>query len=384
MKKLLISARDPGAAGNISVLYEDLSKTGLFDITLVASGSAYSMIKQKGLKPVFFEISDGKDHVDPSVETTSLLLEKTTGILDAFRPDAVITGLSSFGAGIDEALTCLSDVPVFAVQDFWGDVNLSLGKPADVYLVMDDYAAEITKKRCGARAEVIGSPKYSRYALLDIEGMRRRSREYLGALEDEKVIGWFGQHPDIPGYKAVFGVFLEALVRLGGNHIVFFREHPKFGASAKKNTDFLCSTGIKARDVTGIGNAEGWISACDLLVTPFSLCGLDHSYISAFSPSPVGNVVYLMANHSIRLFFIETSGIEKIPVVEQGLGEWITDSDPVGIAACMEKKLGFNAALAYHTSSNILAGSYNIKKVMAILLESLSGVSCLSKTYLES
>lgn len=372
MKKLLMSARDPGAAGNIAVLYEDLLKTGLFDINLVASGAAYSMLRQKGLKPVFFEISDGKDFVDPVTETASLLFEKTSGILKKIKPDAVITGLSSFGAGIDEALIFLSDVPVFAVQDFWGDVNLSLGKPADVYLVMDEYAAEITKKRCGARTEIIGSPKYSRYAFLDIEGMRKRSRKYLGVSEGKRVIGWFGQHPDIPGYKDVFGAFLEAVARLKGDYTFFLREHPKFGASSKKNVDFLRSKGVSAIDVTGIGNAEEWISACDLLVTPFSLCGLDHAYISAFSPDPLGSVIYLMTNQDIRSFFIETSGIDMIPVVGEDLGEWITDPDPEGIAACIEKKLGFNMSLEYHDSSRILADSYDINEVLAILLKSLS------------
>lgn len=372
MKKLLMSARDPGAAGNIAVLYEDLLKTGLFDINLVASGSAYSMLKQKGLSPGFFEIPDGKDHVDPSIETSALLLEKVSAILEKKKPDIVVIGLSSFGAGIDEALAYLSDVPVFAVQDFWGDVNLSLGKPADIYLVMDEYAAEITRKRCGARTEIIGSPKYSRYAFLDIKGMRNKSREYLGASEDEKIIGWFGQHPDIPGYTDVFESFFEALKRLKEDHVVFFREHPKFGVNVKVNADSLNSIGIRSKDVTGIGSAEDWISACDLLVTPFSLCGLDHAYMSAFSRLAMGNVIYLMNNMKIRGFFMETSGIERIPTIETGIGDWFTNTDISSLASLIEKKLGFAASLAYHEASQSLSRVYNVDKIQAMLFNSMS------------
>lgn len=367
MKKVLLSARDPGAAGSIAVLCEDLSKTGLFVITLVASGSAYSMLKQKGLNPVFFEISEGKDSVDPVTEPVSLLFEKTSGILDKFKPDVVITGLSSFGAGIDEALIYLSDVPVFAVQDFWGDVNLSLGKPADVYLVMDEYAAEITRKRCMARTEIIGSPKYSRYAFIDIEGMRKRSREYLGASEDEKVIGWFGQHPDIPGYKDVFGSFLETVVRLKGDYIFFFREHPKFGASSEKNVDFLRSKGVSAIDVTGIGNAEEWISACDLLVTPFSLCGLDHAYMSAYSATPLGAVLYLMNNMEIKSFFIKNIGFEHIPTVSSGIGEWLSDYE-IDINTVIIKMLGNEYGMAYYNATLHLKALNKSDRVINTLL----------------
>lgn len=370
MKKLLMSARDPGAAANIAVLYEDLREICLFDIDLFASGSAYLMLKQKGFDPHLFEVEIGKDHVDPSMESSSHLLEKASEILKKTGPDIVITGLSSFGAGIDEALIFLSDVPVFAVQDFWGDVNLSLGKPADVYLVMDEYAAEITKKRCGARTEIIGSPKYSRYAFFDIEGMRKRSRKYLGASEGKRVIGWFGQHPDIPGYKDVFGAFLEAVARLKGDYTFFLREHPKFCASSKKNVDFLRSRGVSAIDVTGIGNAEEWISACDLLVTPFSLCGLDHAYMSAFSAKPLGNVLYLMNNESIIDFFIRTSGIKTMPTVYSGMGEWVSDAN-ADLCSLIMRLLSSDSVIAYHDAVSRVEMKYRQDKIINLLLSPL-------------
>lgn len=370
MKKLLLSARDPGAAGNIAVIYEDLSGTGLFDITLVASGAAYSMMKHKGLNPDFFEISDGKDHIDPLNETTSTLFEKTSDILKTVKPDAVITGLSSFGAGIDEALSYLSDVPVLAVQDFWGDVNLSLGKPADVYLVMDEFAAGITRQKCGAETEIIGSPKYSRYALFDIAGMRAKSRKCLNASDDEKIIGWFGQHPDIPGYSEVFEDFIEAVGKLEGDFIVIFREHPKFGATGRKHAEFLRSKGIRSNDVTGIGIAEEWISACDLIVTPFSLCGLDHAYLSAFSATPIGTVVYLMQNSLINNFYVETSGIESIPTTHTGIGKWFVSGDNEDLLDEISNLLGDGARTLYHDASKRLANTYiQCAGIVAILLK---------------
>lgn len=369
MRKLLLSARDPGAAANITVLYEDLLKTGLFDIELYASGSAYTIMRHSGHSPHHFEIEPGKDHVEPSMESPSLLLEKASEILQEARPDAVVTGLSSFGAGIDEALTYLSDVPVFAVQDFWGDVNLSLDKLADVYLVMDEYAAEITKKRCGASTEIIGSPKYSRYAFLDIAGIRKRSREYLGSSEDEKIIGWFGQRPDIPGYKDVFEAFLEAVRGLKGDHIVFFREHPKFGATGKKNAARLCSKGIRSKDVTGIGQAEDWISACDLLVTPFSLCGLDHAYMSAYSPTPIGVVLYLMNNMEIKSFF-KNSGFENIPTVSSGIGEWFSNAE-ADLNSLMIKLIRSESGMAYYNAASRLKGLYKQDRVIKTLLLNL-------------
>jgi hypothetical protein len=333
-KKILFSARDPGAAGHIKALIHYFCAHGRFEVILTASGVALEMLAQEGLEPIPFHLPGGIDSIQPG-QDPGLLLQEAKGLLDRLQPDAVLTSLSSLGVGIDEALLATAEVPTFALQDFWGDVNLGLGVPADLYLVMDDFAAELSRKRWGVKALAVGAPKYTLYRDLDIMALRRKTRRLLGAKPDDRVIGWFGQSPEMPGHEAVFQDFLNALASIEEKPKLFLREHPKFLWGRLEHLEAAQAIlGMSVADTTGTGTTEEWLAACDLVVTLNSLCGLDHGFLSAYSPGPIGSVLYLATNKLARQFISEKCGMLGFPILQQGIGHLIINRGEITSAVC--------------------------------------------------
>ena len=232
-KKILFSARDPGGSGQVIALLNVFRADERFEVYLAASGAALKMLKRAGEYPL--ELKGEVDIVQKGQYPTGLL-ESAKDLLHDVQPDAVIVSLSSFGTGIDEALLATARVPTFALQDFWGDVNLGLGVPAGTYFVIDDYAVEISEKRWGVSAVPVGSPKHFQYAALDIPKMRIEARKKLGIKEeDDRVIGFFGQTPDIPGHETAFEDLLRAIEKLVPQTHFILREHPKFKKKNEKS-----------------------------------------------------------------------------------------------------------------------------------------------------
>jgi len=280
-------------------------------------------------------------------------LQEAKGLLDRLQPDAVLTSLSSLGVGIDEALLATAEVPTFALQDFWGDVNLGLGVPADLYLVMDDFAAELSRKRWGVKALAVGAPKYTLYEHLDIMALRRETRGMLGAKPDDRVIGWFGQSPDIPGHEEVWQDFLRALTRVPGKPKLVLMEHPKSRHMRHQHVEMAATMGLTVVEATESRTTEDWLAACDLVVTVFSLCGLDHAFLSAYSPRPLGCVLYLATNEPVRRFIVELAGISQFPIIGQGIGGLV--ENPAEIAAAIRHLLTQDAVNDYHAKSKGLS-----------------------------
>lgn len=353
-RKILFSARDPGAAGHIQALVRYFCADGRFEVILTASGVALEMLAREGLAPMPFALPDGADSIQPG-QNPGLLLAEAQKLLDRVRPDAVFTSLSSFGVGIDEALLATAAVPTFALQDFWGDVNLGLGTPADLYLVMDDFAAELTRKRWGVKALAVGAPKYTLYENLDIVAMRRETRGRLGAPPGHRVIGWFGQSPDIPGHEEVLEDFLQALTHVPGKPTLVLKEHPKSRQVENQHLARAEALGLTVVEAAA-GTAEDWLTACDLVVTVFSACGLDHAFLSAYSPRPLGCVLYLVTNEPVRRCMAEWCGIDRFPIVDQGIGAVV--KNPAEISPVIRRLLTPEAVKDYYEKSKRLsAGS---------------------------
>ena len=116
------------------------------------------MLRDDGIHPAPFELRGGEDAIGVDDDPDELLAT-AAAIVRERKPDVILASASSFGSGIDEALLASRDTKTFCIQDFWGDVNLSLGVPADTYLVMDDDAARISRERWGVRTVVVGAPK---------------------------------------------------------------------------------------------------------------------------------------------------------------------------------------------------------------------------------
>lgn len=310
-RSVLLSARDPGSVGHVVALLSALRSHSGFQPVVVASEPALGMLRGYGIQAEKFE--------SPSSEFA--LLEAARVLLSRLSPAAVIASLSSFGAGIDEALLAVADVPTFAVQDFWGDVNLTLKRPAELYLVADEFAVELSARRWGVKAVAVGSPKYEAYSALDVASLREEGRKNASLRPGQKLVGLFAQASSVPGHDEALKSFLETLASAEPRSKLLFRGHPKFQEHAGVHLSQARKLGLDVFDATNGGSPERWIASCDLLVTPFSLCAYDHAQLSAFSAVSIGSVLYLNTNPEIRAFEMAACGFVGFPSLKLGLGE---------------------------------------------------------------
>jgi hypothetical protein len=367
-KKILISARDPGAAGHIKALVHYFRTDARFEVLVAASGAALEILEKADINPIAFNLKGSNDSVQPGQDPGPLLVEASK-LLESLKPDIVLTSLSSLGVGIDEALLATARVPTFALQDFWGDVNLGLGVPAGLYLVMDEFAVEFSRERWGVKAQAVGAPKYVCYQDLDILAMRHATRKILKANPEDRVIGWFGQPPDIPGLEEVFQDFLKALALVPIKLKLVLKEHPKSRHVGKMHIEKARGLSFQVVEATEDRTIEDWLAACDLVVTVFSICGLDHAFLSAYSPQPLGCVLYLATNKPVRRFISDLSGMYKFPIVEQGLGKMI--EDPAEISETIQLLLSYDVVRDYHTRSKRLSAGNPLSAIAECIIQNL-------------
>lgn len=362
--RVLLSARDPGGAGSVAALARRLAGGDLFEPVVAASGVALSMLRDAGVAVRPFSMADGRDHLEPGIDAEPLL-RAARELMAEVRPRLVVVATSSFGVGVDEALLAVSEVPTLALQDFWGDVNLGLGRAAGLYLVLDPFAEALTRRRFGVDALAVGSPKHEAYAALEIPAMRQRMRREIELEEGERLLGWFGQSAELPGHERTFERLLEALAERRERPVLVLREHPKFPRLADAHLARARALGLRAIPATGRYGCEPWLAACDLVVTPYSLCGMDHAYLSRFSPRPLGTVLYLMIDRRMRSMMAEEIALERLPLIEQGLGEWLEDEQ--GLADALERGLDVDTISAYFACSKRLEGA-SLQRVEDILM----------------
>ncbi|MDC0831678.1 hypothetical protein POG22_01465 [Geitlerinema sp. CS-897] len=351
--KILFTARDPGGAGAILPVFQYFRERGECEVVIAASGIAHDWLCKQGEQPFSFFCSSNRDYICHNEDPTQLL-EAADELLGNIQPDAVVTALSSFGAGIDEAVIAQAVVPTFSIQDCWGDVNTELGVTADTYFVIDDFAAKLSQDRFGVNTVVVGAPKYTRYSTLDIPSLRHQYRHLAGIADGVSMVCWFGQSPKIPGHEKVFEDFISVLPELRKNIKVVLRGHPKFAEDFALYLNQIRLAGLDVCDATGKGRAEGWLSACDLMVTPFSMSGIDHAYLTSVSPEVLGNVVYLMTNKDIQDFQFQATGIRKFPpLLNRGIGYYVDNiikiDTVLNLALTWESRIDY-----YHRSKQLI------------------------------
>ncbi|MBI5628282.1 MAG: hypothetical protein HY953_05135, partial [Candidatus Rokubacteria bacterium] len=101
---MLFSARDPGSVGHALALIDAFQRDGRFEVFVTASGVALRMLRGAGVAVRPFAMSDGREHIADLTEDPAPLLAAARQVMEKIRPDAVISSLSSFGMGVDEAL----------------------------------------------------------------------------------------------------------------------------------------------------------------------------------------------------------------------------------------------------------------------------------------
>ncbi len=327
--RLLASANDPGAAFQLVEVLKCAQETGRMEICVVAGDVTRSIFEKAGFRV--------KQAYAPRVkhQASKDVLEcvgEANAIIAEFLPDAILVGLSGPDRGIDEGLVaCAGDRPTYAVQDFWGDVNPGFESLAATYFVLDDFAAGVTRQRApGSRVIVTGSARHAALQGLDPLMLRKQYREALAVPPSKPCAVFFGQPLwMLPGYELTLTRLAEALARDDRHKVLCYRPHPKETTSdCVRALNCLRRPELNVR-LDDSARVEASLCGADLMLSCYSSCALDLSYISRLSMLPLGVMVFTMLEEDIRQFYYATTSLQSIPLVDQGLASIVEAQDDI-------------------------------------------------------
>lgn len=299
--RLLITARDVAAALHLVQVARAAAADPRFAVAIAAQEPAagYFAAAQLPFEPV--RSMSARQPDDPAAEELRVIARE---LLARHQPDAVLVGLSTpFDAGLDEAVLAESTAPTLLFQDFWGEQNLILGRGADVILAIDEEAVQRNLQRYGRPSTIVGSARHAAYAHLDVAATRRRIRAELGVGNSDRVIGFFGQAlHHLPGYGRTVRRFIDASASVGGSTRMLVRPHPRETADQRQQTvDLFGQAPLPVVHVAS-GSVEEALTACDVVVSLFSICTFDAAYLNRFSKTPIAVPMSLLFDEEIAAY----------------------------------------------------------------------------------
>lgn len=322
--KLLLSARDMGAAQGIAQLFMESMSRGWTETKLIATGVAADFFESQGLS--FTRVDWGTVE---QAHAGARLLEKTEAFFKTECFDSIVVGLSGMGMGLDEALVSLADCPTYALQDYWGDINQGFGKTADVFLVLDELAANLTRQRgmSPERCHVVGSIKHAdlNNTIIDLEKEIIISRKRLDLSEYDRVLLICGQPLwSYESYRDSLIMLIKSASRIPHLRIVY-KPHP-----LEIDADIFSFAG-HLKDVNDSFTIDGHTSLytalaiSDLNCSMFSSCGWDQIMLIRHLDRPLGTVAHLLADPGMRKVLFSMTGLETVPTCCTGLAREIGD-----------------------------------------------------------
>ncbi len=313
--KLLISARDPGAARNIACVIEAFKRHSSIEVQVAVQDSAVKIFESLGIACSALHCPSLKEASDPGA---SQLLAETNKILRSARPNAVLTGLSGPGIGIDEALLQLCEgIPTFSLQDSEGWVVRGFGRTAQTYFVASERAAKLTRQQGEIHTIVSGLPAYEMVA----RSMPHPIDFSRGEAQGAKRMTFYGQPLwDFPGYLATLKSFHNGVRELKRPLKVAFRPHPKESIDQQKKVLNLFEDLGDQFSIDQETSVEASLLRTDVAVSCFSNCLVDAVYLQAYRSDlylPIG--VYLLEDPSLRELLLSGSGGEMPWNLQSGL-----------------------------------------------------------------
>ena len=327
--RLLISARDTGAAHHLGAVARRATRVTDIELTVAASQPALDVLRSlPGLTVRPFGHAAITDAAD-----AGSLLAGARALLGEVRPDALLVGLSGPGAGIDEALAVgAGAIPTFLFQDFWGDLNTTLGFPNVTVLALDQEAARITRAQQGLASVIVGAPGYERFADLDIEQLAADARRDLKLDPDDPLLTVCGQPLwEVEGYAATLESVGRAAPQAGLMSIAW-RPHPKeTTAQQARAAELLGVAGADVLDARSF-RLESLLGATDVLCSAFSNCGTDLIHLGRVAETPLGTAVFALFEPSLRDQYQRWTGLSDLPLATAGLASTVHQQrDLVGI-----------------------------------------------------
>jgi hypothetical protein len=324
--RLLISARDPGAAFHLIEITKAAHLDEQFNVKVVAQSPAFEYIYKAGVDVNKIDLPKATKIDDSAAKA---LRRKAAELLAGFKPDAVLCGLSTpFDGGIDEALLAEAQVPTFLFQDFWGEQNSFFGKQADHFLVLDEEASRLSRMRHNSDSLIVGSPRHSFYSKMDIGGKRTELRRQFGIADDIVVYGFFGQAlRQNPGYVRTAQAWAEAMADFPENQLAAYKPHPLESDGDLQET-------LKKFEETGNAflvmeklSVEDALLICDVSCSVFSNCTYDAAYLNWNSPGPLITPVSLFFEEEIAEYYQNIVHMREFPYLKAGLAMLIDDRE---------------------------------------------------------
>jgi len=272
--RVLLVCRDAGAAQQLLAVAaaQDASPTSrAVELRALVDGPARQAFHCCGI-PV--------DTIDRlSAGATHRAFEES---LDAYLrhvvPQAVLTGVSAPGPSLEEAVTHAArrvGIPVIAFQDYWGCGHDDPHAIPDMWLVLDDEAARLTRAQYPhARIEVVGSPRHDALVLRDLPGLQPHwaPRRMPGG----PALVMFAGQPlwHLPAYETTLRDTARVLATRGQSVTVRYAPHPAETDCRPHVEQVFGDEGISVQ-ILPMQDVIATLCDIDVLITAFSSCAWD-------------------------------------------------------------------------------------------------------------
>lgn len=316
--RLLVTARDPAAAYHLTEVVRCASGDPRFEVRAAAQEPAWGLLRRGGVEVQPLPDVKTRDPFSPSGIRLRALART---LLEEFEPDAVLCGLSTpFDGGIDEAVLAEARVPTFLLQDFWGEQNDLFGRRAELFLVLDEMAAELSWRRHGAPSAIVGSPRHATYRSIDGPARRRDVRRALSLRPDVPVIGLFGQAlHKLPGYRRTVEAWAAAMAAFPSPVVAAYRPHPRESEADRRHTlELLRGAELGPICVLDLG-VEDALLCCDVVCSAFSNCTYDAAYLNYFASQPLIVPLCLFFDPEVVEYFQQIVRLAEWPYLKSDL-----------------------------------------------------------------
>jgi len=365
----MLSANDPGAAHHLCEVIRYAVKADLFELILLAGSPAFAIFKQAGF--AVHPFVSGRIGQQDSNRAPAILEEAAT-LISTFEPNAILVGLSGPDRGGDEALVAQSgDIPTYAIQDFWGDVNPGFGKLPGTYFVLDEMAAEFTRPRAPlSRIIVTGSARHAATAQLDPMSLRKVFRSRIN--DAELIAVFFGQPLwHLPGYGVTLSKTAKALARVRPSATILYRAHPKESSQERqKALDCLNVTGLFVAE-DDARSVEYSLCGADVSFTCFSSCGSDLAYLNCNSTAPLGVFLCLLCESDVRQFYYNTSHLKDMPLSMMGLATTVWQDDAIESAIRIALEESERERIWYSSQDKIVEPFGTVERIVQTMVNDL-------------
>jgi hypothetical protein len=341
---------------------ERLHRDGLLGIIVAATSPAIDIFRESGLCCLAVEEQVDGDRIHDSYplltdhQVQKALLNRAQEIIASTKPAVVVTGCSSLGYGVDEAMVleaARANIPSCTYMDGWGTGNVLGDVRADMLLLAEETAVSFVQGWPREHIRVIGSPRQDIIHQVDTMAERIRIRRELGIDEKGILATFFAQTPLVDGYMENWEALIGALSRFDNSHLLLaVKPHPKYPDHAKDLVRLAAGQGVPHILFLSPGGNEELFAASDLVFIVNSLCGVDHAHFVRRAGVPLGVAVYLCFGDKYRAHLQETMGYERHPYAQIGVGrtaECIDDLAKLLNDACRERRAAIEYFLATKT-----------------------------------